>query len=269
MRRNVNDTPVPGAGTATRTDPCLPDASVADTLTRMNTPAARRVDSLVAAEEIALEAAHAIKNPLATMVLAVGRIERSIAADGASGGMATAVKHLKEAVDKLGVAMERYEDASSWLHLEPREVDLAAALDAVARVAAHTAGADVRVEIRGDLPRVRVDIDSMRRALLGLIWQAADGGPAGSRIDVTAERDCAAGGSVVIRIGCGDPAADDEHILRPFKHVTPERFDLGLARRIIDLHHGSLRLSESDGRIVARVTLPSPAAGRSPAEGPT
>jgi len=245
------------------------EESLADTLTLMNTPAARRVDSLVAAEEMALEATHAIKNPLATMVLAVGRIERSIATDGAPNGMVTAVKHLKEAVSKLSVAMERYGDASSWLHLEPHEIDLDTVLTTVARVARHTTGADIRVEIHGELPRVRLDLDYMRRALLGLIWQAVGEGPAGARVDVSAEHDPAAGGSVVIRIGSGDAAASDERLLRPFKHVAPERFDLGLARRIVELHRGSLRLAESGGRIAACVTLPSAATARAAPEGRT
>ena len=247
----------------------MSEESLADTLTLMNTPAARRVDSLVAAEEMALEATHAIKNPLATMVLAVGRIERRISTDGAPNGMATALKHLKEAASRLSVAMEHYGEASSWVHLEMREVDLAEALEATARVAGHTTGAEVRVEIRGELPRVRLDLDYMRRALLGLIWQAVGDGPAGARVDVSAEHDPGAGGSIVIRIGSGDPAANDERLLRPFKHVTPERFDLGLARRIVELHRGSLRLAESGGRIVARVTLPSAVAGRSTPEGRT
>jgi nitrogen fixation/metabolism regulation signal transduction histidine kinase len=265
----MNHTPVPGSDGPAEACLAAPGGSVADTLARMNTPAARRIDSLVTAGEIAREVEHAIKNPLATMVLAVGRIERSIDADGAPGGLTTAVKHLKEAVGTLGAAMERYRDASSWVQLDMHEVDLAGVLDAVARVAGQTTGADVRVEIHGELPGVRLDLDSMRRALLGLIWLASGDGPAGTRVEISAARDPAAGGPVVIRIGGGDPVAYDERLLRPFKHLTPGRFDLGLARWIVELHHGSLLVAESHGRIAARVTLPSAASGRRPPEGRT
>jgi nitrogen fixation/metabolism regulation signal transduction histidine kinase len=227
----------------------------------MNTPAARRVDGLVAAEEVALEASHAIQNPLATMVLAVGRIERSIAGSDTSNGMATAVKHLKEAVSILNRAMCRYKDASSWLRLTLREVDLAGMLHSIARIAGLTSGADVHLEICGALPSVEADSDCLFRALLGLVWQAVGDDPGGKRVDITAEYESGPEGAVVIRIGSGDSVVCDERLLRPFKHVAPERFDLGLARRIVELHHGSLQLADSGGRIVSRVSLPTAAAG--------
>ena len=230
----------------------------------MNTPVARRVDSLVAAAETALEAEHAIKNPLATMVLAVGRIERCVDADGALSSMATALKHLKDAVASLSATMERYRDASSWLRLAPRDVELARVLEAVGRAAGLTTGADIRVEIRGEMPPMRLDVDFMHRALLGLIWHAVGDPPTGDGVVIAAECDAVVGGRVLIRIGGDDPAAHDERLLRPFKHMRPDRFDLGLARRIVELHHGSLRLSESGGRIAARVELPSAPAQRSP-----
>jgi len=228
----------------------------------MNTPTARRIDSLVAVAEIALEAEHAIKNPLATMVLAVGRIERCADAGGVPDSMATAVKHLNDAVASLGTSMERYRDASSWFRLELRDVELARVLDTVSRIAGFTTGADIRVEIRGEIPRMRLDVDFMHRALLGLAWHAIGDPPAEGGIAVGAECDPAVEGGVLIRIGGGDPTANDERLLRPFKHVIPGRFDLGLARRIIELHHGSLQLGESGGRIAARVALPPAVAQR-------
>ena len=226
----------------------------------MNTPAARRIDGLVAAAEVALEASHAIQNPLATIVLAVGRIERSMAGNG----MATAVRHLKEAASSLSAAMCRYKDASSWLRLTLREVDLAGMLHSIARVAGLTSGADVYLEIRGALPRVEADSDCLFRALLGLVWQAVGDDPGGGRVHITAENEPGPESAVVIRIGSSDPVAYDENLLLPFRHLIPVRFDLGLARHIVELHGGSLHVADSGGRIAACVSLPVVAARRPP-----
>lgn len=105
-----------------------------------------------------------------------------------------------------------------------------------------------------DLPAVLVDADKMRQVFLNILhnaWEAVD---EGGRINVDLSCITEDGvGKVRIKIsdnGIGIPEKDWENIFEPFYTTKPSGIGLGLAnaRKIVEMHKGSIRVVKKKGR---------------------
>lgn len=131
------------------------------------------------------------------------------------------------------------------------------------RMEAALANHPVDVRVTDDLPEVPMDVVQMDQVLTNLLENAIRFAPAGSSIDLRAER---SDGVVRLRVadrGPGVPPEEREHVFEPFVRV-PDRQDgdgqahpgagLGLAicRAIVEAHEGTIRI---DGTPVRGTTV--------------
>jgi signal transduction histidine kinase len=105
-----------------------------------------------------------------------------------------------------------------------------------------------------NLPPVLADGDKMRQVFWNVLRNAQEAVEEGGKVSLTlslAGRD--GGKRIKIRIsdnGCGIPEKDWDMIFEPFFTTKPTGFGLGLAnaRKIVEQHHGSIRVVKRRGR---------------------
>jgi PAS domain S-box-containing protein len=146
--------------------------------------------------------------------------------------------------------------------LEPVEeiVDVRAAVEqcaAILREQAAAAGLRYTIALPADLPRLRADAKMVRQVALNLISNALKFTPRGGEVAVTAER--GAGGDVVLVFrdtGIGISERDIETALEPFGQIQSSYsrkyagtgLGLPLAKRLVELHGGTLTVESAVGR---------------------
>ncbi|MGH7065313.1 MAG: sensor histidine kinase [Stellaceae bacterium] len=149
--------------------------------------------------------------------------------------------------------------------VDPRAV--AAACVALLRERAEAGEVRLSVEIGGQMPRLIVDRTRLKQILLNLLSNAVKFTEPGGAVVLTADRDAAGGVIFEVRdTGVGMTAAEVETALEPFGQIETglarrhEGTGLGLplARRLTELHQGSLHILSERGRgTTVRVTLPA------------
>ena len=155
------------------------------------------------------------------------------------------------------------------IELIEETVDLRAAVEqcgAVLRDQAAAAGLRYSIALPADLPPLRADAKMVRQVAFNLISNALKFTPRGGEVAVTAER---ADGDVVLVFrdtGIGIAEADLEKAMSPFGqiHSSYSRkyagtgLGLPLAKRLFDLHGGTLAVESAVGRgTTVRVTWPA------------
>lgn len=112
----------------------------------------------------------------------------------------------------------------------------------------------VRIEVEKNLPLLQVDGDKMRQVFLNLLRNAQEAVDYGGQIEIKINQ-VKVNDQVFIRTllsdnGCGIPEKDWENVFEPFFTTKSSGFGLGLAnaRKIIELHHGQIRLVKKEGR---------------------
>lgn len=143
-------------------------------------------------------------------------------------------------------------------------VDVAEGLESTLTVLGHKwRGRGLRIarDVEAELPPVSGNAGELNQVWTNLIDNAIDASPAGAELGIKAHR---SGTDVRVRIvdqGAGIDPANLRRIFEPFfstKEVG-EGTGLGLdiARRIIDAHHGQIRVDSAPGRTVFEVRLPA------------
>jgi len=164
--------------------------------------------------------------------------------------------HLLQIINDL-LDISKIEAGKLELHEEP--VRIPETIERVQRLvgeAAERGGLRCFVAVPSDIPAVRADARALRQILLNLWSNAVKFTPAGGEIRVTARIDAA--GAVVIAVsdtGIGIRAQDIPRALAPFSQIDSHlsrRYQgtglgLPLAKRLIELHGGSLDLSSVPG----------------------
>ncbi len=125
---------------------------------------------------------------------------------------------------------------------------------------ARHANIEIKAFLPGDLPRVALDREMFKQALLNLILNAQQAMPQGGELTIQAEgRD----GQVVLRIidtGEGMPPEVLAQIFKPFYTTRAAGSGLGLptARRIIEAHGGVMEAQSEPGKgTMFTISLPA------------
>ena len=236
----------------------------------------RSLDRLASLGEASAAIAHQIRNPLVGVVGFAGLLRRSL--EGRLGADDPALRFLEKMTEGV-----RRADAvvSSTLALARRDVMALAPVLAgdllaeVAREAAaelpETARAAIRVEApdNGSGPEILADRAQLKQALLNLARNALEalaGVPRGGTLRLAPTR--AARGVVRLRVADTGPGVAPEvraKLFQPFATTRASGTGLGLAyaRKIVELHGGSISLEKSTARGTAfRIELPAAAAPR-------
>ncbi|GEM_PF-3407530 len=230
-------------------------------------PEARRdIEMRVALSELASTFAHRLKNPLAGMSMAVTRIAKRAGGENAAGGINALAKQLQALMVDLSDTVDEIADAVPLLRMERESVDAAALLGAVLDEAS--------LETRDGEEAGELETDGREAGLAGdplflsvafhLLLRASRGRDPFTprpRVRIAVLED----GTIDIRFsgdGISTLAAGPEALFKPFKRGETDLHGvrLGVARRIIEDHGGSLALRTGPGEAASlEVRFPGPA----------
>ena len=217
---------------------------------------ARRSERLAALGQMSAGLAHEIRNPLGVIKGSAEMLHQKL---GESNPLASELAgYISSETNRLSALVTRFLDFARPLHAELSPAEITAVLErALHDVALMHQDGPVRVErqFEANLPLVPLDESLSEQAFVNLIQNAYDAmGSSGGTLRVVATRATNSGrDGVEVRIedsGPGVPGELREQIFNPFVTTKKTGVGLGLSivSRIIDGHHGTIRVetSESD-----------------------
>jgi signal transduction histidine kinase len=211
---------------------------------------ARRSERLAALGQLSAGLAHEIRNPLGVIKGSAEMLNQKL--KDANPLAAELAGYISSEVNRLSVLVSRFLDFARPLRTETRPQSMAALLDrALKNVAERWHGGTVKVETAyaADLPLVEVDEDLCEQALVNLVQNAYEAmGEEGGAFRVEASRASKNDHTgIELRLqdtGPGVPPELREQIFNPFVTTKQSGVGLGLSivSKIVDEHHGSIRL---------------------------
>jgi signal transduction histidine kinase len=219
---------------------------------------ARRSERLAALGQLSAGLAHEIRNPLGVIKGSAEMLSQKLAE---SNPLATELAgYISTETNRLSALVTRFLDFARPLHADLAPRDITSLLDrALNDVAQFWKGAAVRVErqYEANLPEVPMDEGLCEQAFVNIIQNGYDAMSANGgvmRVSAGKSRRNTPDGSVAgveVRIadsGPGIPAELREHMFNPFVTTKKSGVGLGLSivSKIIDGHHGSIRIESSD-----------------------
>jgi signal transduction histidine kinase len=216
---------------------------------------ARRSERLAALGQLSAGLAHEIRNPLGVIKGSAEMLNQKLGqADPLSAELAG---YISSETNRLSALVTRFLDFARPLHADLSPQDVTQVLDrALNDVALVQKDAPVRVEkdYAAGLPPVPLDESLCQQAFVNIVQNAYDAmGSAGGSLRVSARKvQSGERSGVEIHIddtGPGIPAELREQIFNPFVTTKKTGVGLGLSivSKIIDGHHGSIRIEGSSG----------------------
>jgi len=216
---------------------------------------ARRSERLVALGQLSAGLAHEIRNPLGVIKGSAEMLSQKLAqSDPLSTELAG---YISSETNRLSALVTRFLDFARPLHADLLPANIPVVLDrALEDVSRVWKGGHVSVEkdYERDLPLVPLDEGLCEQAFLNIVQNAYDAmGSDGGRLRVSARRARTdRGAGVEVRIqdsGPGIPMELREQIFNPFVTTKKTGVGLGLSivSKIIDGHHGSIRIEDANG----------------------
>jgi two-component system sensor histidine kinase CpxA len=233
---------------------------------------AERIESLVKSQRRLLQdISHELRSPLARLGVAVEL--------GRSGGSATtAFNRIEREADRLNtlvgelIQVTRAEGDPSGLATEPVSLnELVRVIVDDVHIEADRRGVDLRVETcEADLEG---NPELLRRAVENILRNAIRYSPEGGRVNVTLSRTGDLFRIAVRDFGSGVPADSLAHIFDPFYRVESDRgrtsggvgLGLAIAKRAVELHHGTLRATNASPGLLVEIEIPAPHVQNEPA----
>lgn len=217
----------------------------------------RSAERLAAIGRVAAALAHEIRNPIATIRL---RAENALA--GSAGEPQPSLTRILEEVERLDRLVRSLLELGRDIQLHVETVDLNAwAEQLLSSARPRAAAADVRIQSDVESRTWRFDPLHLGRAVEGLLANATHFSPAGSsivlRIDVQSEQLHIA----VSDSGPGIAPDVEARIFEPFFTTRSDGHGLGLAlaREIVELHGGNIRVARREPGACFEITIPWPA----------
>jgi hypothetical protein len=230
-----------------------------------------RAQKQAAWREVARRVAHEIKNPLTPIALSAERIRRHLERGsppdghslaiihGCAGTIGSAVETLRSLVDEFST-LARFPTAQ----LQPAEIN-AIVHNTLALFEGRMHGIEVRTDLAPELPKVMADPEAMKRALANLVDNAAEAMQDSLVREIyisttlLARKDMVE--IVVADTGPGVSPELKERLFLPYFSTKERGTGLGLAivSRIVEDHHGSIRVEENLP-VGARFTIELPLA---------
>jgi two-component system sensor histidine kinase HydH len=220
---------------------------------------ARRSERLAALGQLSAGLAHEIRNPLGVIKGSAEMLTQKL---GESNPLATELAgYISTETNRLSALVTRFLDFARPLHADLTPQDITAILDrALNDVAQFWKGASVRVEkdYAPALPLVPLDESLCEQAFVNIVQNAYDAmGVSGGLLRVQVRKSRASGrdganlDGVEVRVddtGPGIPPELREQIFNPFVTTKKTGVGLGLSivSKIIDGHHGSIRIEGSE-----------------------
>ena len=216
-----------------------------------------RAQKQTAWSEVARRVAHEIKNPLTPIALSAERIrrhlERGMPPDAASLKIiGNCAETISSSVETVRTLVDEFSTLARFPASRPVPSDINRAVEsALLMFDGRLSGIRVQKILASDLPAVYADPDAIKRALANLVDNAAEAmqGSLVKEIVITTglagDRDSVE--IVVSDTGHGVTPAVKEKLFLPYFSTKKRGTGLGLAivSRIIEDHHGSIRVEEN------------------------
>ena len=222
-----------------------------------------KAQQLAAWSEAARRIAHEIKNPLTPIRLAAERLlkKHRQGDPGLAKALEDGVEIIVREVDTLQAMVDEFSRYARMPRPQPSQVDLARLLDETLHLYQHLKpGVAVESRLAGDLSRIWLDGEQLKRALVNLLDNAVEATDAPGSVTVSAQAD---DGHLAIRVadtGRGIPPEAKEKLFLPYFSTKGRGTGLGLAivHRIVTDQHGSIRVEDNLPRgTVFTVELPT------------
>jgi len=207
--------------------------------------------------EVARRVAHEIKNPLTPIALSAERIRRHLGKGMPPDAASLAVIHscadtIAGAVETVRTLVDEFATLARFPTAQPRPANINSVVEsALAMFNGRLDSVRIRTSLATDLPEVMADADAIKRALANLVDNAAE-----AMQDVifreiqistmlVASRDAVE--ITVADTGHGVTQELKERLFLPYFSTKKRGTGLGLAivSRIIEDHHGSIRVEEN------------------------
>lgn len=200
---------------------------------------------------------HEFRTPLTSIKAAASTLASNVQLD--EEGRRDLIAVVEEEADRLnrlvGEAAEMAQLDAQRVQLELEQHHIREAIDLVMKdLKSVLADREVAVDVPGDLPRVRIDLQRIAEVIRHLVENAAKYSSDGTAIRVTAER---AGRNVQVSIADHGPGIDEfEQALifekfyrgRGNRGVQGTGMGLPIARAIVEAHGGSIEVKSQLGR---------------------
>jgi signal transduction histidine kinase len=226
---------------------------------------AARIQTLLAAERrLLLDISHELRSPLARLNVAVELARTGDDRQATLNRIQKEADRLNALVGEL-LQVTRAEGDPSALRFEPLRLDEAVRTVAEdSEIEAQSRGNTVRLQ---HLPETTVngDPELLRRAIENIVRNAIRYAPPDTPVEIGLR---SSAGRVVLSIRDHGPGVPDEDLARifdPFYRVNTDRdrstggvgLGLAIARRAVQLHHGSLRASNANPGLLVELELPA------------
>jgi len=216
-----------------------------------------RAQKQAAWREVARRVAHEIKNPLTPIALSAERIRRHLQRDTRPETASLRVLHscaetIAGAVETLRTLVDEFSTLARFPTAQPQAADINSIVEnALAMFNGRLDNIRVQTSLGSDLPRVMADSEAMKRVLANLVDNAAEAmqGALVREIHIStslvASRDAVE--ITVADTGHGVTQELKERLFLPYFSTKKRGTGLGLAivNRIIEDHHGSIRVEEN------------------------
>jgi signal transduction histidine kinase len=221
------------------------------------------VDKFESIGRLAAGIAHEVKNPLMTITMAADYLAQVVPPTEPDG--AAMIQDLREAVERANrVISELLEFARPGaLSLQPEDFH-AVAERALGLVKLEIARKHLNVarDWCESAPELSLDRNKMEQVLVNVLLNAIQATPEGGKLTLRTRVDAAGFTAEIDDTGAGVSATHQAKLFEPFFTTKPPGHGTGLglsvARQIVQLHGGTLRLANRPGGGGARVTIQIP-----------
>ena len=216
-----------------------------------------RAQKQAAGREVARRVAHEIKNPLTPIALSAERIHRHLkrgtAPDAASlEVIRTCAETIRNAVETVRTLVDEFSVLARFPASRPQPASLNNLVEgALIMFNGRLEGIRVRTELAHDLPAVMADPEAIKRAVANLVDNAAEAMQDAILKEITISTSLVASRDavelVVSDTGQGVSRDVKERLFLPYFSTKQRGTGLGLAivSRIVEDHHGSIRVEEN------------------------
>jgi two-component system, NtrC family, sensor histidine kinase HydH len=199
--------------------------------------------------------AHEIRNPLSTLQLNMQLLAEELQNPETPRERRALqrVERLHHEVERLHSILENFLRFARIQDLDLRPADLNAIVEELCdfyEPHAATKAIVIRTHFAGDLPRVMLEPDLFKQALLNLVLNAEHAMPCGGELILTTRRDGQAVVLDVIDTGVGMTDQVRSRIFDAFFSTRPQGSGLGLptTRKIIEAHRGTIHVQSEPGK---------------------
>ena len=216
-----------------------------------------RAQKQAAWREVARRVAHEIKNPLTPIALSADRILRHL--DRGARPDAASIEVVRNCAEIIGGAVEtvrtlvnEFSTLASFPASEPRPADINGIVEsALAMFNGRLDGIRVRTLFASDLPKVLADPEAIKRAVANLVDNAAEALEDSMLREIEVSTTLV-GSRDAVKISVADSGHGvtrelKERLFLPYFSTKERGTGLGLAivSRIVEDHHGSIRVEEN------------------------